>query len=432
MLTLPICMIILVAVGSCSGQSTSVRPDRDGPVTIRVPQDASSISTATESARPGDVIEISPGTYSESVQVSTENLTLRGSDRNAVILDGGGVKSSGVVVTASGVRVENLTIRNYTLNGVLITGMSDESGGLARGSDGYRRLDPEQFPPLQGFAVRYVTAANNGLYGIYVFDSQHGVIEHNYASGSSDSGIYLGQCRDCDTVVRHNVAELNAVGYEQANASDSVVVAANRFSDNRVGLTLLSDYQEAFVPQHGTTVAGNVISNNDAVHTPNHADGGFGIGIGLSGAQQNVLRENLIIGHPTAGVQLASAEDIPPKDNQLIDNRFGDNGLDLAYTASDRAPGSGNCIAGEVKSTAPKQLSDLWRCPAGGASASGTTVKAAHVPDGISFRDVRAPKAQQQMPNAARDVPAGPPQPSEEETTLPDADHLEEWTNGDR
>ena len=75
-----------------------------------------------------------------------------------------------------------------------------------------------------------MTAHNNGLYGIYAFDAQHGVIADSYASGSADSGLYVGQCRDCDILVRDNVAERNAVGFENANASGPLVITGNRFA----------------------------------------------------------------------------------------------------------------------------------------------------------------------------------------------------------
>ena len=86
--------------------------------------------------------------------------------------------------------------------------------------------------------------------------------------GSADSGFYVGQCRDCDILVTDNVAERNAVGFENANASDSLVIVGNRFAGNRVGLTLLSSYQEAFLPQQVNQVVGNLISDNDAGRLP--------------------------------------------------------------------------------------------------------------------------------------------------------------------
>lgn len=392
-------LILIVGAAFLVGCGSDVRAEGDAPAVIAVPEDAGTIQEAVDAARPGDTIEVAPGMYQESVVVTTEDLIIRGSDRNDVVLDGKQVMANGIVVTADRVRIENLTVRNYTLNGVLVTGMSDESGGLARGSDGYHRLDPEEFPPLVGFAVRYVTATNNGLYGIYAFDAHDGLLAHNYASGSSDAGIYVGQCQKCNVVIRDNIAEYNAVGFEQANASDSVVIVRNRFSNNRLGLTLISDYQEAFVPLRGAYVAGNVISNNDNPDTPAHAEGGYGVGLGISGAQEVEARDNLITGHSRAAVEITSSEDLAPKDNRLIDNVFGANSLDVAYTASDRAPGSGNCVTGRLESTAPKGLASDWGCPDGHPESAGTQLEASTVPPGMSFREVTRPGPQPTMPD---------------------------------
>lgn len=422
---------VLVAVGGCGQPEVEVRPPGDGPVTITVPGNAATIQQASDAAQPGDTIEVSPGTYGESVTIKTPNVTLRGTDRNKVIVDGGGLRGNGIIVTAPRVTIANLTVRGFNLNGVLITGLVDENGGLASGSDGYRRLDPKKFPPLQGFAVRYVTAHNNALYGIYAFDSQNGVIENNYASGHADSGIYVGQCDDCNIVVRNNVAEYNAVGYEQANASNVVSVVRNRFSNNRVGMTLLSDYQEAYVPQRKAVVAGNLITDNDAEETPEQADGGFGVGIGVSGGQDNEITRNLISGSPTAGIVLDSSEDIAPMDNRLAGNVGKDNEVDLAYIATDRAPGSGNCLDGNTfDETLPIGLDQSWACPQGGSKAKGEELDQASVPGGISFRDVREPLPQPQMPESAVTATPEPPKVTNKDTELPPDDLWAEHAHG--
>ncbi|MFF2331222.1 MULTISPECIES: right-handed parallel beta-helix repeat-containing protein [unclassified Streptomyces] len=397
----------------CSGTSATDdhAPGRSTrPATIRVPAQASTINAALDRARPGDLVLVSPGVYHESVRMRTDRVVLRGTDRNRVVIDGQGRRSNGIVVTAAGVSVENLTVSNHLLNGVLVTGMSDADGGLARGSDGYQHLDPARFPPLDGFRVRYVTAHANGLYGIYAFNARNGVIERNYASGSADSGLYVGQCKPCHVLVQDNIADHNAIGYEGTNASGPIWVLRNRFTRNRVGMTVDSDYQEAFVPQTGGVIAGNLVSDNNAPDTPEQADGGFGIGIGIAGGQRNALLRNRVSGNSRAGIVLASHEDVPPLNNRLQDNTLSDNAVDITYQASTRAPGQGNCLQGNtLHRTLPDDLPRTAPCPGGNSrsSAAAPRTRTAPPPAGIAFLDVAPPPAQPQLPQA-RTAPAAP------------------------
>jgi len=352
---------------------------------IDVPAQLGSIQAAVDAAQEGATIVVSPGVYKESVQVRTKGLTIRGTQRGSVIIDGEVKRANGFVVTAPDVSIQNLTVRNHTLNGVLVTGLS-ENGGMGRGSNGYTKLDTQKFPPVQGFRVSYVTASNNALYGIYAFDAQHGVIEQSYASGSADSGFYVGQCKPCDIVVRGNVAERNAVGYEGTNASGQMYVLGNRFSGNRVGMTSNSDYQEAFVPQEDATFVGNLVSDNSEARSPAQADGAFGLGVGIAGGTRNLLARNLITGNPGTGIALGSSEDLPPLDNRFEDNLIMGNGHDVLYAATKRAPGRGNCF-------------DDGRCFAG----VGDPTPHPAAPRGIPFNQVASPPTQPQMPSELPD-----------------------------
>lgn len=375
---------------------------------VRVPEDAPTITAALAAVAENGLVLIGPGSYPESVTVSTPGVTIRGAERSTTVIDGEGLRPHGIVVVADGVTVENLTVTGATFYGVLVTGVHEGAEPIARGVSGYEPFDPAAFPPLQRFAIDHVTAYNNGLYGLYAFNAQHGAITNSYASGSADSGIYVGQCRECDILVSGNVAEHNAVGFENANASDSVFVVGNRFSRNRIGLTLLSDYQEAFVPQRGNLVAGNVISDNAEPESPAHAEGGFGIGIGIGAGTENLLQGNLITGNPRAGVLLSSVEDLPPAGNLLRGNTLEGNGVDLANTASSRAPAVGNCSEDPPRSVLPAGF--FARCAQGVVqpSVGAEALPEVPVPPGISFLKIAAPPAQPSLagPGVARVLPA--------------------------
>lgn len=421
--------LVLVGCGSGDDGSSPGRRPSGVHVTIKVPADAPTISAAVSLAQPGDLVLVAPGVYHESVKISTARITLRGESRDKVVIDGRLQQPNGIVVAAPGVAVENLTVENNTQNGVLVTGSAEAVAGLPGRSGGYDTGD-EPVAFLKSFLVSYVTATRNGLYGIYSFSAQDGVIEHSYASGGADSGIYVGQCRPCRVVVRDNIAELNAVGYEGTNASGDMYVVGNRLVGNRVGLTTDSDHQEKLLPQQGAVIAGNLIAANQQTATPEQADGGWGIGIGVDGGTDNRFVRNRIADNSNAGLVITATADIPPDGNQVLDNTFAANGVDVGWTFPTATRGRSNCLHGnDLRTTVPAHLAKTASCPlpARSSSPSGTwaTPKA---PRGIPFTNVAAPPTQPQFPNAtttgATAVPAVPALPDTTGVPLPPASLL--------
>ncbi|QDY79123.1 right-handed parallel beta-helix repeat-containing protein [Streptomyces qinzhouensis] len=400
--------------GGGDGSGEGRRPD-GARVTIRVPGDAPTISDAVSLARPGDLVLVAPGVYRESVRINTERITLRGESRAGVVIDGQVRRPNGVVVTAPGVAVENLTVRNNTHNGVLVTGSAAAVTGLP-GSGGYDTGD-EPVRLLKSFSVSHVTATRNGLYGIYAFSAQNGVIERSYTSGGADSGIYVGQCRPCRIVVRDNVSELNAVGYEGTNAGGDMYVVGNRLVGNRVGLTTNSDHQEKLLPQRDAVFAGNLIADNQQRQTPVQADGGWGIGIGVDGGSDNRFIRNRVTGNTNAGLVITATADLTADRNRITDNTFTANGIDVGWTFPTATRGQGNCLERNVlRTTVPAGLASIASCPVAATSptpSGGWRGPAA--PAGIPFTEVATPGPQPEFPGvgtvgatAVPDVPALP------------------------
>ncbi|MGY0059931.1 right-handed parallel beta-helix repeat-containing protein [Streptomyces sp. LZ34] len=420
---------VLVGCGADDDGSDDGRRPSGEHVTIKVPADAPTISAAVSLARPGDLVLVAPGVYRESVKISTDRITLRGESRDKVVIDGRLRQPNGIVVAAPGVAVENLTVKNNTQNGVLVTGSAKAAAGLPGQSGGYDTGD-EPVTFLKSFLVSHVTATRNGLYGIYAFSAQNGVIEHSYTSGSADSGIYVGQCKPCRIVVRDNIAELNAVGYEGTNASGDMYVVGNRLVGNRVGLTTNSDHQEKLLPQKDAVIAGNLIAANQQAATPEQADGGWGIGIGVDGGNANQFVRNRIADNSNAGLLITATADIPPNGNQILDNTFAANSVDVGWTFPTATKGRGNCLRGnELRTTMPARLATTASCPrpARSPSPSGTWAKPT-APGGIPFTEVAAPGRQPQFPKAtttgATAVPAVPALPDTADIRLPSASLL--------
>ena len=366
--------------------------------TLRVPADFATVQSAVDSAKPGDLVLIAPGNYAEAVTVRTPSIVIRGEDRNTVILDGADALENGILVAADNVAVENLTVRRFAVNGLLFTKAYDDNVD-----------DPADHEILQGYRASYVSASNNGLYGIYAFFARGGVIEHSYASGHSDSGFYVGQCKPCDAVLRDNVGELNAVGYEGTNASGNLYVLNSIWRHNRVGVTPNSQDMERLAPQGDTVIAGNLVEANQDPGAPSAAQGGSGLGIAVGGGERNRVLRNLVRGNVNAGIIVTDLAGYQPSANEVRDNVLTGNGIDLALYSSDgasTAPARANCFAGNrFGSSLPASIETVVGCP-----ASGPGITTADIPTGplqlqpgapnVDYRTVPLPSAQPSMPDA--------------------------------
>ena len=98
------------------------------------------------------------------------------------------------------------------------------------------------------YRASYLTAWNVRGYGIYVEDSEHGVIDHSFVSGAADAAYYVGECRPCDATITRVVARLSAVGYSGTNAT-GVVVRDSVWDRNGAGILPNSYANEAFRPK---------------------------------------------------------------------------------------------------------------------------------------------------------------------------------------
>lgn len=396
----PLLALVSAAVGAAGVVGCG---DDGGGDVLRVPADHPTIQQAVDAARSGDLVLIDAGIYHESVSVTTDGITVRGVDRNDVVLDGEHELANGVSVGADGVAVENLTVHSYRQNGVLFNGAS--GGDLADGGV-YGAGDDA----LIGYRVSYVTAANNGLYGIYAFAARGGLIEHSLASGSPDSGIYVGQCKPCEVVIRESVAEFNAIGYYGTNASGDVYVVDSVFRHNRLGMAPNSQDMELLAPQVETVLAGNLVHDNDEPTAPAITAGFSGGGIAVGGGTRNLVLRNRVSGHDVYGIGLVRLNTFDPIENRVEGNVLSDNGVDL-YVES--RPGEiatyGNCFTDNTYETSlPDPIEALLPCD-GEADAFGPTV--IDVPDpapDVDHRAIPLPGRQPSMPGDVESVPAAP------------------------
>jgi plastocyanin len=336
-------------VATTSGSRTypadpPVRPT--GGRTLRVPRDFATIQAAVDAARPGDMVLIAAGTYHEAVSVTTPHLTIRGEDRNRVILDGqfDPQFANGIAVFgADGVVIENMTARHFRLNGF------------------YWRS-------VWGYRGSYLTADANGDYGLYAFDSGVGQFDHSYASGHPDSGFYIGQCDPCNALVTDVISRYNAIGWSGTNASGNMVIRDSEWSHNMAGIAPNTLDVEALAPEHGQTVVNNWVHDNNNRDAPSKPDfyAFFGSGIVVIGGSDNEIAYNRVADHVNVGIAVAFSLDQNlwlARRNRVHDNTVAGSGIaDLALVAP---AGGDNCFAANRSGTAlPPRLEDLYACGA--------------------------------------------------------------------
>ncbi len=358
----------------------------------QVPASYPTIQAAVNAAQPGDLVSIAPGRYHEAVKVWTPNLTIRGQDRNGVILDGQFATdaTNGLLVYADNVVVENMTARDYLSNGFY-------------------------WHAVVGYRGSYLTAYDNGDYGIYTLHSRCGQFDHSYASGSPDSGFYIGECFPCDAVITHVTSEWNALGYSGTNSGGNLILRDSIWRHNGAGILPNTLDSEKLAPERGTTIVDNLVTDNGEPNVPAFAleRPGAGVGIGLPGGNLNYVANNTVARNRAYGILVLPNLDANfwlASGNVVVNNTVSGSGIaDVALAAP---AGADNCFSGNSGTrTLPPLLQVTHACGSplahtgGGDPSIAFRLLQAFVfvqgPNyhGRDFRTVPAPPAQANMPD---------------------------------
>lgn len=310
------------------GPRATVKAPTAREATVWTVKPGQSIQAAVDQARPGDTIEVEPGTYKEQVLVDIDNITLRGrknGDARAV-LDGENDLTDAVIASGHGFTIEGFGVRNYTSNGITVHGATK-------------------------VAFKDLAIENTGLYGVYPVECKDVLVTGVTATGIRDAALYVGQSRDI--VVKGNEVYGNVTGIEIENSVGAVV--EDNYAHHNTGgiLVFLLPNNPSKVGTDTKVVRNRVISNNHA----NFGDPSAivaqvppGTGIFIMGADRTEVTANEVRGNDSFGVAVVSLKQAFPKGatfdvgptpegNWIHGNTLADNGT--KPTASVKAAGGG-------------------------------------------------------------------------------------------
>jgi hypothetical protein len=325
-----------------------------------------SIQAAVDAAKPGDWILIGPGDYKEDsdrapaghgdapagVLITTPHLYLRGMDRNGVVVDGtkpGSARCSrkpgdqefgpetgehhtaqglnGLMVwKATDVWIQNLTACNY-LHGAGDTGNEIWwNGGDGSGQVGGHGYFGSYLNATSTFFKNERTAAQ---YGIFSSNWNGGTWDQTYTSNFSDSGYYIGACRQqCNQIVKHAHAQFSVLGYSGSNSGGKLIVEDSEFDHNQDGFDTNSQNGDNPPPQNGACPGSKVspiththscwVFMHNFVHDNNNpnvpatgaaAHGPVGSGMTVTGGRNDTVMNNRFVNNGAWGVSFAAYPD---------------------------------------------------------------------------------------------------------------------------
>jgi hypothetical protein len=233
-----------------------------------------SIQAAVDAASPGSTIRLAPGVYSQSVTISTNDITLTGA----------GSGPNGTVLVPPAVEPDNQcgqgddSPSGYQGGGICVFGNFDPDTGVVYSRvTGVRvsgiRLENEPGESVAAFAtdglsVDNVTAVNSGAYGIIALASTNGRIVGNTITGvraPDGSGMFLGALPESHMLISGNTVSDASLGIFMQDVGD-MAVTGNTSTGNCIGALLFDDNQsfESQPIEYGNIViSGNVLSENN-------------------------------------------------------------------------------------------------------------------------------------------------------------------------
>jgi parallel beta-helix repeat protein len=297
-----------------------------------------SIQAAIDKADPGDTVKLAPGTYQESVQITTDGITLKGAADHETVIEPGSGSGTGICQGGDGICIADTEVSDPNAPPVIKSHVEDVS---------VKDLKVQGFPFSGVFffgtrdqRVNGVAADGNGEYGIAAFETTGGRYWDNETSGSGEAGLYVGDSENADAVLRDNVATDNGIGFFIRDAAHGLV-EDNVATGNCIGMLFLDtpDDPAAPRPNHDWLARDNSVNKNNKACSGEEGNSS-GIGIAIDGAHRIKLVDNTANGNQpsgpsdggSAGIAVLAEPGFPTAtDNVIEDNTALGNSLDLFW-----------------------------------------------------------------------------------------------------
>jgi parallel beta-helix repeat protein len=309
----------LVLVPSASAKTRVVKPGQ-------------SIQAKINQSSPGDVVQVRPGTYRESLEIA----------KNDIILEG----ERGSVLKPPATPSDSPCNEPGHVTGICIHGQFAPPTGegppeitkLVRGII-VRHLNIEDFSGDGVFIfggkqtiVRAMHILDNGGYGAFSLRSRGTKFITNDVQRNGEPGLYVGDSPESNTTIRKNYIKANRGEGILLRSASFGHVRRNIIRDNCAGILVLAD---APGPARKWTITSNAVSQNNKACPGDPEEGApplSGLGIGLIGARDTTVAANGLYrnrkkeGRPSfvnGGIVVRKGVEGTPENNLLIQS----NGL---------------------------------------------------------------------------------------------------------
>ena len=270
--------VFAVAPSGAPAATYTVSPSGDDASVGSVAAPFRTITRAAQVARAGDVVQVTPGVYAETVPLSSANsgAIFRGVGRTRPVIEGGNVRTRGFYNNgASGIAIENFEITGQTTAGIFTAGSNNlisrnvihhVGSPRVRESQGVR-VNRGTGNRVAGNVIHHI-GPGAGSIGIHLLESRDGIVEDNTTYLIRKEG--MRDWKGLDNTLRRNRSFLNWAGISLGTSTGSTVVD-NVAYENTIGIVAkhlsysrVLDYWGMSVGKWSTVAHNSVFRSTDA------------------------------------------------------------------------------------------------------------------------------------------------------------------------